>query len=61
MRKITVHAYTLSTLHPKRLNAKLCGEKRGSALVTGHVCQMTCGRCLRIIAQSQKHAEAYSP
>lgn len=57
----TVHAYILSTLASDRLNEKLCGETRGSPYVTGHIHRMTCGRCLRIIRNSQKLSVAYSP
>jgi hypothetical protein len=60
--KNVVHAYTMSEVLPKRdLNSKLCGARGGSPYCTGHIKDMTCGNCLRIIRRSTKLCRAYSP
>ena len=52
-----IHAYTLTILHPKRLNGMLCGKPGG--ISTGHIPGVTCLACLRIL-KNPKYRKHYS-
>lgn len=52
-----IHAYTLTILHPKRLNGMLCGKPGG--VCTGHIPGVTCLACLRIL-KNPKFRKHYS-
>lgn len=47
-----VHAYTLSTIHPDRLNEILCGAKGG--VCTGHISGITCGNSRTMNAEQSE-------